>query len=226
MEGADRFDVEGCGFLQHVLNLCAVFADDADIVAGGFTGPAFGIFHIIGAKFAKCIRREEDFVRAVISHHDFRPVNHRSKDKIQDVGAQFQRVAGLYGLADIGGNVLEELIQHGKCFGISHNNRIRIGFHEFHDAGGVVRLHVLDDEIVNLAAVQLRADIVQPFIPETDVDGIEESRLPVKDQVGIVSHAGRNDILSLKEIDLMVVDADIADIICDEHSCFSLSFLL
>ena len=53
---ADDGDVKLRGLLEERLDLRAVFADDADVVAAGFAGPAFGIFDVVGAEFAETVR--------------------------------------------------------------------------------------------------------------------------------------------------------------------------
>ena len=73
----------------------------------------------------------------------------------------------------------------------------------------MVRLHVLHDQIIRLTIRKRVLEIVEPFMLEARVDRIEHGDFLIFHNVGIVCHAVRNDILSLEQIDRMVVDADI-----------------
>lgn len=91
MERAYDRDVEPGGFLEQRLHGSAVFSDDAEIVSSRFARPV--LVRVERAELAKRIRREEDLVFCVVSHHDFRPVNHRRKDEIQLMLAERECVA-------------------------------------------------------------------------------------------------------------------------------------
>ena len=81
VQRADGLNVQSGSLFKDSLYLRAVFADNADIIAAGFVIPVF--LHIQGAELSEAVCGEEYFVCAVICHHNFRPVNHRSKHKSQ-----------------------------------------------------------------------------------------------------------------------------------------------
>ena len=209
VQRADDGDVQPGGLFEKRLHLRAVLADDADVVAAGLAGPF--LLHIQRAELAKAVGGEEDFIGAVVSDHDLRPVYHGREDEGKGVAAGGQRVAVLDHEAVFIG-AAEELLHHRKRLGVAHHGDVRVGLDEIVDVGGVIRLHVLHDEVVRLAAVQRRLDIVQPLVGEVLVHGVEHADLFVQHDVGIVAHAVGHDVLALKQIDGMVVHADIDDV--------------
>ena len=47
----------------------------------------------------------------------------------------------------------EKVLHHDESLVGRDDLRLRVSLHEVHDIGGVVRLHVLDDQIIGLSAV-------------------------------------------------------------------------
>ena len=138
-------------------------------------------------------------------------MHHGREDEGEGVAAGGQRVAVLDHEAVFIG-AAEELLHHRKGLYVAHHGDVRIGLDKIVDVGGVIRLHVLHDEVVRLAAVQRRLHIVQPFVGEMLVHGVEHADLFVQHDVGIVAHAVGHDVLALKQIDGMVVHADVDDV--------------
>ena len=85
---------------------------------------------------------------------------------------------------------------------------------ETRDEGGMVGLHVLDDEIVDLLPARGLGKVREPFVAEPGVDRVEDDRLAVVDEIRIVGHAARNDVLALEEVDVVVVHADCENAVC------------
>ena len=87
MQRTDGLNVEGSSFLQDTLYLRTILATDIEIVATCLACP---IVSLVGqcTKFAESIGREEHFIQGVVAHDNFRPVYHRSPDKLQLMTAQ------------------------------------------------------------------------------------------------------------------------------------------
>ena len=217
MQGADRLNVERCGFFEQVLHLCAVFADDAEIVAASLASPVF--LDVKSAEFAESVGGEKRFGSRVIGDHDFGPVHHGGKDKSQLVRAEREGRSVLGDEFVLVREPLKEVFHHGKSLCGRHERGFRIVFEEVHDVRRVVRLHVLDNEIVGLPTVQNRANVVEPFVREFCVHRIEHGDFLVHNHIRVVSHAVGHDILPLKEIDLVVVDANVENTVCKFHIC-------
>ena len=77
----------------------------------------------------------------------------------------------------------------------------------------MIRFHVVHDQIIRLAAAQRLIKLVQPFAGEALIDGIHDGNFFIEDDVGIIGHAVGNGILSLKKINIMIVNADVADVV-------------
>ena len=72
--------------------------------------------------------------------------------------------------------------------------------------------------MIRLSAAQDFLQIAQPLVGESGVDRVHDGDLLVHDDIGVVSHAQGDNILTLEQVDIMIVDADILDRICDLHN--------
>ena len=113
--------------------------------------------------------------------------------------------------------VTEELLHHGESLGGGNHRGLGIDLQEVHNIGRMIRLHVLNHQIVRLPAVQDGLQIVQPLVGEIPIHGVHNGDLLVQNHIGIVGHAVGNHILSLEQVYLMVVNAHIADILGNCH---------
>ena len=86
----------------------------------------------------------------------------------------------------------------------------------------MVRLHVLDDEIIRLAIPEDISDVLEPLIAEIHVHRVPDGDFVTWNQIGVVGHPQRNNILPLKKINLMVIHADIPDVSTNRHVHFRL----
>ena len=216
MQRADRLDLEAGRLLQNCLYLCTVFSDDTDIVAAGFTCPVF--FDIESSELTESVRTEKHFIESIVCHDNFRPVHHRCPDKLQDMLAERKLVA----LTDDDAAVFEfrseEILHHGEGFLGRYDLGIRIVLHEVHDIGGVVRLHVLDHEVIRSLAFKCFFQIIEPLMREILIDRIHDRDLIIRDHIGVIRHTVRHHILALKKVDIVVIYANILDIVTDKHS--------
>ena len=103
-------NVELRGLPEQVLNLSAVLADDADVIASCLASPV--LINVERAELAEAVCREENLVLAVVGHDDLGPVNHGSSDEGQGMFAELEGIA----LADDDSSVLklgaEEVLHH------------------------------------------------------------------------------------------------------------------
>ena len=207
VQRADRLNVKVCRFLKNCLYLCAVFADDPEIVSPRFACPV--LLNVQSAELSETVRGEQNLIPGIIGHEDLWPVYHGRRDEVERMRAEFQRVAFADDDAAVRKVRAEEILHHRKCLRRRNDLRVRILACKRHDVCRMVRFHMLDDQIIGLASGQRVFEIVKPFMFETGVDGIEHGDLPIHHDIGIVCHAVRYDILSLEQVDRMVVDADI-----------------
>ena len=142
-------------------------------------------------------------------------MHHRGADERECATAEVERVALFDDDATIG-EVSAEVVLHHRERGHGRDDlRSRVGRRKLRDVGGVVGLHVVDDEIVNL--VCRGRDILQPLVAKARVDRVHHGDLLALDYIGIVGHAERNLELALEKIDVVIVDADIENVIGNLH---------
>ena len=144
-------------------------------------------------------------------------MHHGRGHKGQRVGSQGKGVALSDNDSPVGVILAEEVPHHGERLGGRNDGGIRIGAHELGDIRRVIRLHVLYDQIIRLPAAKHTSKVVQPFMGEVSVHRVHDGDLFVKDHIGIVCHSVGNHILTLKEVNLMIIDTDITNVICNFH---------
>ena len=212
MQRADLFDIKIFRLFQHSLYLSAILSNDSEIVPSCFASPVF--VRITCAEFPECICREEYLFCGLVSHHDFRPVNHRCKHEGQLVASQIQcfSILDLYFLYRV--KFREKLFDHSECLLVSNDRCLRIFFCKSIDGRRVIRFHVLHDKIVRRSFSQHLCQIVQPFARLALVDRVEYDDFIVYDHIGIICHTVWYDILTFKEIQIMIICSYIKNRFC------------
>ena len=177
MERTDLLDIECCGNFEKCLHLFSIFSYDTDEVASRFVVPRF--FHIERTEFTEAVCGEQNFFCAVVSYHNFRPVHHRSKDKGKLMGAERKCTAVFY--FDFASLKVEfkEVLDHVECFFVGNNRSVRINFEEICHVCRMVRLHMLDDQVIRCTSVKDLLDIVKPFMREIGIHGIHNRDLVI-----------------------------------------------
>ena len=143
---ADNLNIQiGCLF-QYILYLSAIFPDDTDIVAACFAVPVF--FHVQRSEFSKTIGREKNLVCTVVGHHNFRPVYHRRKNKVQLMLTQ-RKCSAIFCYKPVLCKIRpEKAVHHGKCLSCGNYSGVWIYFQKVINIGRMIGLHMLDDQIV------------------------------------------------------------------------------
>ena len=142
-------------------------------------------------------------------------MDHRRHHKSEGVLADRERVA----LADedraVGDVAGEELVEdRGRCLR-ADDLRLRIADQDLGDGGAVVRLHVVDDEVVELPPVQHGGQILEKLSRDGAVHRVDQHGLLIEQDIGVVGHAPRDGIDVLEQLDAPVADADIDDVVRD-----------
>ena len=215
MEGADHSNIQAGSLLQQGLHLCAILAHDADIVAPCLASPLF--LYIQRAELTKTVCREQHFVLNIVCHDYFRPVYHGRRHKGQHMFAQRKGVPLLYNDTAIGIVRAEELLHHHKCLGRRYHHGICVQLKEVCNVGRVVGLHMLHHQIIRLSAIKHRFDIIQPLMGKVCIHRIHNGDFFIHDDIRVIRHTVGNHILSLKQVHIMIIDTNIADIFCNFH---------
>ena len=111
----------------------------------------------------------------------------------------------------------EEILDHSEGFRVGYDGGFRINFQEVCHICCVVRLHVLYDQVVRLAAFQDAVQIIQPFVSEICIYSIHDCDFFIQDYIGIICHTVRYFVLTFEKVYLMVVYACVADGVCNFH---------
>ena len=80
-----------------------------------------------------------------------------------------------------------------KCqsFCISHNFQVRETQQQLFNVGAVVRLHMVDHQIIQRTSVQNKINIFQELMGDGGIHSVNQSRLFICDQVGVVRNTPR-----------------------------------
>ena len=131
-------------------------------------------------------------IRQVIGHDDFRPMDHRRFDELQGMFTQSQLVPFLDGDIAVRHGMTEELFKELEGLRLADNLGVRIFFQESQSRAGMVRFHMLEDEVVQFTAFEQVFDVFQEFVTARFIHGIDDTSLFVIDEIGIVRNAFGN----------------------------------
>ena len=112
----------------------------------------------------------------------------------------------------------EKLRQHGLDLGIADDGGFGVALQHQLQRGGVVGLHMVYHQIVEGSAAQLVRQIFEEHAINGLVHGVEEHRLLIQQQIGVIGNAVGDAVHTLKEGEATVVRTDPDQIVCD-FSC-------
>ena len=110
-------------------------------------------------------------------------MDHRRGDKVQRVGAQRQGVPLLDDDAAVRVVGAEIGLHHVERLGGRDDGRAGVRLRERGDGAGMVRLHVLHDQVVGRALAQCSGDLGDPLVGKMGIDAVHDGDLVVADQV-------------------------------------------
>ena len=235
VEGADIGDIQSGGLFQHGLDLGAVFAHDVGVIAAGLVKLLAHKIALVGEKAAvqraegaESVGGKEDLVRLVVGHHDLGPVDHGGVDKGQLMLAHGEAVPFLHHMQPSAQIQSEELSQHGLDLGVADDLRLRVAQAERLNGCGVVRLHVGDEQVVQLPSVQGVGHIFEKDSTYSLIHRVEQNRFLVQQQIGVIGDAVGYAVNALEAGKPSVVgaypDQIVQDLSCAVHECSSSKF--
>ena len=106
-----------------------------------------------------------------------------------------------------------EGFQRSEGLGVAHH--LHLGEFTKHCGHGaaMVRLVVIDDQVVHFAALEHRLHLEEVFFQEIGLHGIDEGHLFIYDEIGVVGHAVGQLHVVFKLVGVTVVDTDIINVI-------------
>ena len=182
-------------------------------------------FAVQRAEGAESVGGEECFIGAVVGNHNFGPVNHGRHDKMEFMFAGGEGIAfgnDFYAAVHIEG---EELLHHFQCFFVADEGGFGISFADDFKNGGVVRFHMVDDDIVKRSAVQHMGEVFHEQAADGMVYRIEKDGFFVIKKIGVVRNAFGNGKYIFKKLQTAVVAADPGQIIGDFFYTVHIFFL-
>ena len=153
-------------------------------------------------------------------------MHHRRHDEREGVLAEADRVALVY---DDGAGVNvkgEEVADHLADLLVADDLRFRMAQHHVAEGLGVVRLHVMDDDVVERAAVEHVFEVFEELAGDGVIDGVEQDGLLVQHDVRVVGNAAGNGVDALKQRQTAVRRADPEQIVCNLDSAVHVQILL
>ena len=109
---------------------------------------------------------------------------------------------------------IEKLLYHLEGLCIGYDECGGIPPEHLIDQGAVVRLHMVDDEIVELPPGEGVFHIFKVLAPDGLIATVEKRSLLIQDEIGIVAYAAVQRKEVLEEMKPPVLHADIDDVIC------------
>ena len=196
VERQQHTDIQSGGLLQHRLDLCAVLAHNVGIIPPCLVQHLPVEVHLIGeqgtvqrAEAAEGIGGQQQFVRLVIGHQHLRPVDHGRGDKAQGMAAGAEGVTLLHHGDAAGQLRVEELGDHVLGGGTAQDAHVRVLAGQVGHLGGVVRLHVVDHQIVRGFAVQDVGHIFTEGGTHGAVHRVEQDSLVVHQEIAVEADA-------------------------------------
>ena len=154
----------------------------------------------------------------VIGEHDLGPVHVGRRHEGKLVSTEVKLAALLDNNAAARKIGAEVVLHHLEGHGRGNNLSLGIALHKSGDACGVIRFHMVHNQVVGRATVEHSFEVAQPLIDEMGVDGIGDGNLVGKNHIAVVRHAVfAHVVLALEQIDVVVVDANVADILGNLH---------
>ena len=217
MKGADIPDLvqDAAGLAQQQLDVGAILAHDVGEVPAGLVDPVPVEVHLVGKQLAvqgdegpEGVGGEEDAVGGIKGHHGLGPVDHGSSHKGDGVVAEGIGVALLDLDALVTVHMEAELAHQHEGLLRGDDPDLGIAQQDLLDGGAVVRLHVVDDQIVQRRSVQQVFEVLQQLAAGGPVHRVKQDALFVQQQIGVVADPLGDGVDVLKQSQTVVIGAD------------------
>ena len=82
----------------------------------------------------------------------------------------------------------------------------------------MIGLHVMNDQVVGRTAIEHGLEVAEPFVDKASVDRIGDGDFVAQNNIAVVCHAVLGHVvLALEQVNVVIVDTDVADILGDLH---------
>ena len=152
-------------------------------------------------------------------HHRFGPMHHRREHKIEGHAAEreLRTVANLNVAAIL---FAIKSLHHAESLFIANDLHVGIILAQQGNRTAVVGLHVVHHEVIDRSLTDDFTDIFEVLREKIDLNGVDEARFLVVDQVGIVAHAVGQRPQPFEQRFVAVVHTDVVNFLSDFHVVF------
>ena len=164
---------------------------------------------IQSAETAEAISREQHTVRLIERHHSLRPMHHRSQVKTQFMISQVKEIAFLH-LITFTRHAIKSLNHTERLF-VAHDNDIGIILLDKTYRTRMIRLHVIDNQILNRAVANNTANLAQEHLEITGIHCIDQRHDVIVYQIGIIRYAIRQWPHPFEEVFVAVIHSYVMD---------------
>ena len=243
---ADVVELHAGQLLQGILHRSAIFTHDVRVVANHLQPVVVAVDLLVDDAAVQCAEAAEGvhgekkphplplskregsrYSRSCGAecHHRLWPVDHRSQHEVQDVVAQFERVAVLHldGVGCQGGGTTlpttsirtqaVEATHHAESLLVADDLHVGVVFLDERQRSTVVRFHVVHHEIVDGTVADHLLDILQEWDEEVYFHRVDEADLVGNDEVRVVAYAIGQGPQALEERLVAVVHAHVIDFV-------------
>ena len=222
VQRADGFDIERGRLFEQELHLCAILADNIGVIPARIVHP-----HTVNANFiiknvacqraerTECVRREQNLMWLVIGDHHFRPMHHGGHNEMQRVAAGGQLVPLCHDQCTIRCIQAIELPEHPQRLGTAHNLGVRVPAQHLVNQRAVIRLHMLYNQIIQLAPAERMGNILKELAADGIVHRVKQHGLFVQQHIAVVRHPARDGKQIFKPAQAAITAANIDKILFD-----------
>ena len=182
MSAADTHHLKTRKFFQGSLNRFSILADNIGIVTDHLIlilhKGTFLIDNTSGhsAECSECVSGENSVLLLKPCDHGLRPMNHRDHIELQRAVSQTDLISFRHHMYTFQRHIIIPL-KHRDSLGIRNYHKIRICIHHVSGKRGVIRLHMIDHQIIHRPVANGFSDIVLKVLFETALDCIYQSNL-------------------------------------------------
>ena len=125
-------------------------------------------------------------------------MDHGCHHKMEFVGAGGKLRGFVHQLHLVKGLLGEEVFQHDQHLVVGDNGGVRIAEQQLADSCGMVRLHVLNDEIIQGAAAQNMLNVFKEHAGNGCIYCVKQNGFLVQQQIGVIGNTVGHGVNTLK----------------------------
>ena len=190
----NHLNIKSLAFLQSLLYRIAEFTDNVRVIPTHLTFVDFGIDILIDTATVQCtkatkrISRKQDTFGFIERNHRLGPMYHWYQVETQIVMPQFQEITFPHYIT-VASNTIETF-HHIECFLVAHQYDIGIILLDQGDRTRMVRLHMVNNQVIDFTVTYYRLDFLQIYFEESHINRIYQCHhLVIGYQIRVIRHS-------------------------------------